>query len=382
MGLLYFGQSEHGSNVVIKTARYHGDGRDHIRLDLMDVEVEVLRLIPPHKHIVGYVDRCALRGQSYLILDFIPGPRLYESFRGRPGDPSRVKPLIGHLLHALVHIHEVDIVHRDVTPLNLIVYDPRGLVLLDFGTVYVMRQIPKLHISEAALQKALRWKNIRVGAHTWHAPEQWKGTDLEASPSSDIYGVGAVAFFMLTGREPESYVGDIGVLRSLHELNPRVDREFSSVICKAMRFNPRERYQSASDMLIELGLPSAVAQVIRRPRVVLAGVSYEVDGELELGRKHACRDDCRLKGLKSPLTIPIDDPWMFLSKHHARIHRAPDGRTYVRDLGSVNHTALKRGRSFEVLKPGEDYELKDGDVVALAYSRQKGPHITFHFRGS
>ena len=387
MGLLYFGQSENGSNVVIKTARHHGDGRDHIRLDLLEVEVEVLRLLPPHKHVVGYVDKCLLHGQPHLILDFVPGPRLYEAFRGRPRDPSKVKMLIGQLLNALVHLHEIGIVHRDITPLNLIVEDLRGLVLLDFGTVHLMRQILKLRMSEVVIQKALRWNNIRVGARNWHAPEQWTGTDLQASPSSDIYGVGAVAFFMLTGEEPSSHMSEKGLLKPPHRLNPTVDTELSSVICKAMRSSAGERYQTAAEMLSELGVPSAVlipaiAKPVTpppKPRIVLAGVSYEVDGELEIGRRHLCGDDCRLKGLKSRLSIPVDDPEMFLSKHHARIHRAASGRTFIMDLGSVNRTALKTDGSFRVLKPGEQYELKDGDLVALAYSRQKGPHITFHF---
>jgi len=386
MGLLYFGQSENGKNVVIKTARRHGDGRDHIRLDLLDVEVEVLRLLPPHRHIVGYIDRCVVHDQPHVILEFIPGSRLYDAFCGRPRDPNEVRSLVMHLLDALVHLHEIGIVHRDVTPLNLMVQEPRGLVLLDFGTVYLMRHILKLPMSEVVMQKALRWNDIRVGAQIWHAPEQRKETHAKVSPSSDIYGVGAVAFFMLTGQEPSSHMSEKGLQNTPHELNPRVDTALSSVVCSAMRSDPRERYQTATEMLAELlasGLPIPISarQVApqAKPRIVLAGASYDVDGELEIGRRHACGDDCRLGGLKSPLGISVDDPEMFLSKHHARMRRAASGRVFITDLGSVNRTALNSDGSFRILKPGEEYELKDGDTVALVYSHKKGPHITFQF---
>ena len=383
MGMVYLGHSHKGKHVIIKTARYHGDGRDHVRLDLLEVEVEVLRLLEPHENIVGYVDTVRQYGQLCLVLEFLESDRLFETFSGRPGEEGKVKELAESLLSALAHLHRNGILHRDVTPLNIMIHPQRRLVLLDFGTLYVMRNELKLRMSHAILQKALRCNHTKVGGQNWNAPEQWKTDSPRPSPASDIYGVGANLFFMLTGQEPGPYLNETGLAKMPHELNPSVSAELSSIVEKAMRYDALERYQNAEEMLLELNFrnkPAAPSLTGTRPRIVLGETSYDINGGLEIGRNHVCGNDCRRNGFKSPLNVPIDDPRMFISKHHARICRDKNGKVFITDLRSINRTAIKKDdKPFKMLQPGRKYEIEDGDELALVYSRKRGPHLKLRF---
>jgi serine/threonine protein kinase len=384
MGIEYIGLSDRGSYVIIKTARYHGDGRDHARLELLELEVAVHSLIPPHENIVGYVDTVRHNGQLCLVLEFLEGSRLLESYSERPGNESAVKDLVGSLLRALAHLHRNGIIHRDVTPMNIMVHPQRKLVLLDFGTLYVMEDMMALPLSQDTLKHAYRCNRIKVGGHNWNAPELWKTQSTLPSPASDIYGAGAVLFLMLTGQEPAPYLTEAGLEKLPHELNPKVSRRLSKTVEKAMQGNPSKRYQTAGEMLLELGFreePAAPSPANARPRIVLAGVSYGINDTLEIGRRHVCGDDCRKNGFGSPLNVPIDDPKSFISKHHARISKDRNGKVFMTDLRSYNRTAMRRGSGqFKVLKPEERYEMKDGDELALVYSRKRGPYIKFRFQ--
>jgi len=179
-----------------------------------------------------------------------------------------------------------------------------------------------------------------------------------------------------------------GLTRSPREVNPSIGRDISYIIMKAMSQEPRDRYQTAADMISAL---NGTETVLDAPHIIFQGRKYLIEDRLEIGRAHDCHDSgCRRGGgffhrgnIISPLDIRVDDDQYYLSKHHARVTKDSSGVYWVEDLESRNSTAISHdgGKSFKILKPRNKEQLKDGDIVATVYNREKGAYMTFMFRG-
>jgi serine/threonine-protein kinase len=137
-------------------------------------------------------------GTFYYVMEYLPGLSL-EQLVGRYGPlpPERVAHLLSQVCGALQEAHAVGLIHRDVKPGNILVCERGGRQdvskLLDFGLVQV-------HNLEPGKQK-LTQDGAIAGTPAYMSPEQAAGkTDLDGR--SDIYSLGAVAYFLLTGRPP------------------------------------------------------------------------------------------------------------------------------------------------------------------------------------
>ncbi len=124
-----------------------------------------------------------------IVMEYLPGKTLAQVLHKRAPLPmSTCLKLAGRLASALVAVHEAGIVHRDVSPNNIILWRTKqGQVsckLLDFGVAH--------------LEQAQRYTHGPVGTPLYIAPEQLYG---QCTPASDVYSLGAVMWWMLTGKE-------------------------------------------------------------------------------------------------------------------------------------------------------------------------------------
>jgi hypothetical protein len=150
-----------------------------------------------------------------------------------------------------------------------------------------------------------------------------------------------------------------------------------------MSFNPHDRFQTAEDMLDALERKMSHALP---PHLIASGRKFVVEDEITVGRSHStCGDDCRRKGYSALPDISLNDPERYISKHHARIRMGPGEECFIEEVGPPyppSGTAVKHITSpaFESLRPGREYKLIDGDVIALAYSPVKGAYMTISYR--
>jgi serine/threonine-protein kinase len=198
----------------------------------------------------------AADGSFYYVMEYLDGPTL-EELVGRTGPlpPGRVVYLLRQLCGALAEAHAAGLVHRDLKPGNVIVATLGGqrdvAKLFDFGLVQ--------DLSADAEGRLTRTGTV-LGTPDYMSPEQAAG-ESAVDPRSDVYGLGAVAFFALIGRPP--FQGKtFGQLLAAHRLQPPPDlselrpdapADLSSVIVRCLAKDPANRFPTVAAVDRALG---------------------------------------------------------------------------------------------------------------------------------
>jgi hypothetical protein len=195
-------------------------------------------------------------GSFYLVMEYLDGPTLEELVReAGPLSPGRVVNLLRQLCGALAEAHGAGLVHRDVKPGNVIVATLGGqrevAKLLDFGLVQDLSVDTALRLTRTGMV---------LGTPAYMSPEQAAG-ESALDARGDLYSLGAVAFFALTGRPP--FRGKtIGQLLAAHradppplltDFRPDVPADLAAVIARCLAKDPADRFQSAADLGRALG---------------------------------------------------------------------------------------------------------------------------------
>lgn len=191
---------------------------------------------------------------AYFVMEYVEGPSLKNFVESRgPFGTDEAVSFIVKLLEGLAKVHQKGVLHRDINPNNILVGHDGGPVLIDFG-------ISREYEEETTLTQT----TFRTPGYS--APEQ-AVLKARRGPFTDIYGVGATLFFMLTGRRPQTAdEADLEGPLSLRGLNPKVTPELESVVMKAMNRRPDERYQNADEMKKAL-LTVTLSTVFAQPQV-------------------------------------------------------------------------------------------------------------------
>lgn len=238
-----------GQTVVLKIpyASVIGDPATYSRYQR---EIEIARRLV-HPHIPRLLDTGHLDGSPapFIVMEYVEG----VSFRHylaehAPLAVDEAVELARQIADALGAVHAQGIVHRDLKPENLLMTPEHELKLIDFGI--------------ALLQGARRltWSRLSnsVGTPDYMAPEQIRGE--RGDVRTDVYALGMMMFEMLTGKVP--YEGD----NALAVMNQHVNREaplagsrrasvppvLESIVAKALRREPSQRYQSMADLRDDL----------------------------------------------------------------------------------------------------------------------------------
>lgn len=233
-----------------------------------------------HPNIVKVYDVSFGNKLQYIVMEYVDGITLKEYIQkqGLIAWNDAVF-IVTQILRALQHAHDKGIVHRDIKPQNIILLPSGNIKVTDFGIARFSRTETKTLTENA------------IGSVHYISPEQAKGefTDERA----DIYSLGVVFYELLAGRVPFESDSAVSVAlmqindepRRLKDINPDIPLGIEQICIHAMQKNPLDRYQTATEMLLDL------EDVIKNPNATF-DYSYYVDKQ---PTKYIRREESRLR---------------------------------------------------------------------------------------
>ncbi|MEC4868626.1 MAG: serine/threonine-protein kinase, partial [Jaaginema sp. PMC 1078.18] len=195
-------------------------------------------------------------GEFYLVQEYIEGLTLTQKVQQQgPLAVTEVEQLLISLLRVLEYVHQQQKIHRDIKPDNVILRSRDNKpVLIDFGAVK--------EAVNTAMQSGDN-PSVAIGTPGFMASEQAAGRPMY---SSDLYSLGLTAIFLLSGKLPQQLTTDAQSGEIMwREAVPNLPANLDTAIDRAIRYHPRDRYTSASEMLQALssqGSPDSVAATL------------------------------------------------------------------------------------------------------------------------
>lgn len=214
-----------------------------------------------HEGIANVFDYGEEEGSAYLVMELVPGEALSTILeRERVLATDRVLDIVAQTSNALHAAHAAGLVHRDIKPGNLLITPDGRVKITDFGIARIADQVPLTATGQV------------MGTVQYLSPEQASGH--AASPTTDIYSLGIVAYEALAGRRP--FTGESQVAIAMAQINETapdlpvtVSEPVRNLVYSCIAKNPADRPASAAHL-------ARAAQALRRGDV--AGAAASVPG--------------------------------------------------------------------------------------------------------
>ncbi len=251
MGVVYKARQVSLNRVVALKMILSGQfaGAEEIRRFLTEAEAAANL---NHPNIVSIYEVGQHEGRHYFSMRFVPGrslARLREDGDWRFDDGRAAARLLAKVARAVHYAHQQGILHRDLKPGNILVDAEGEPHVTDFG---LARQLTK--------DSSLTLSGALLGTPSFMAPEQAAGKIRELTPAADIYSLGSVLYFLLTGAPPFAAESLLDTLAQVlggevvlpRAVNPRVPRDLEQICLRCLQKPPEQRYDSAGALAEDL----------------------------------------------------------------------------------------------------------------------------------
>jgi tetratricopeptide (TPR) repeat protein len=202
-----------------------------------------------HPNIVQVYDVGDSDGRPYFTMEYVEGGSLAHQLAGAPQPARQAAQLVATLAAAVQAAHARGIVHRDLKPANVLLAEDGTPKVTDFGLARRQADGAGLtHTGEA------------VGTPSYMAPEQAQGRPDTVGPATDIYGLGAILYELMTGRPPFRAATAAETLQQVisqepappSRLNAQVPRDLETICLKCLQKDPQRRYVAAAALAEDL----------------------------------------------------------------------------------------------------------------------------------
>ena len=241
MGVVYRALDESlNRQVAIKTLSAALIGSEDAK-ERFEREAQLLAKLQ-HEHIARVYQTGLVGERPYFVMELIEGPSLAEKIGGAPLAASEAARMLFDLAEALEESHRQGVIHRDLKPSNVLL-DANGMLkVTDFG-------LARLHGETSSVTRT----GEVMGTPSYMAPEQASGVVKEMKPTTDVYGMGAILYEMLTGRPvfqaPEPAQVLLMVLQmepvAPRQLQPQIPKDLETICLRCLEKSPSRRYPSA-----------------------------------------------------------------------------------------------------------------------------------------
>lgn len=244
-----------------------------------------------HEGIANVYDYGEENGSAYLVMELVPGEALSTILeRERVLPPDQVMDIVSQTAAALGAAHRAGLVHRDIKPGNLLITPDHRVKITDFGIARIADQVPLTATGQV------------MGTVQYLSPEQASGH--AATPSTDIYSLGIVAYESLAGRRP--FTGESQVAIAMSHINDAppplpvtVPEPVRNLVMSAIAKDPKDRPESAAAF-------SRAAAALRDGDVQRA--AQAVPAVLGVGTTTAPLDQTQLIGADQQATTVLGAP--------------------------------------------------------------------------
>lgn len=198
-----------------------------------------------HSNIVKFVRWHAEGIKLFSVTRYMESESLARRFFLKPGEQKEVIPVLLQITNAVAYLHNLGVIHRDITPENIIITGNK-VFLIDFGFATEFSPANPSLFSPMTVIPDERC----IFSHPWLRPPEWR-----FCPSSDVFYIGLLGIFMLTGYlliEKEKYFKDTYLKETLDflpKLNPTVSNDFKEFLKKATSPKIELRYHNGEEML-------------------------------------------------------------------------------------------------------------------------------------
>lgn len=249
MGVVYKARQRSLHRVVALKMLLGGQFAGKVALGRFRAEAELAAQLQ-HPNIVAIHEIGEQDGLPYFTMDFVSGRSLVDLVRDQPLPARSAAGYVQTIARAIHYAHQQGVLHRDLKPSNILIDSFDQPRITDFGLAKRLTgSTSDLTVSGQAL-----------GSPNFMPPEQAAGKHKTSGPTSDIYGLGAILYYLLTTRPPFLAEDASAAVRQVLEndpvsprtLNPSVPRDLETLCLKCLQKDPKQRYASAQEVADEL----------------------------------------------------------------------------------------------------------------------------------
>lgn len=223
-----------------------------------------------HPGIVPIYEVGECEGQHFFSMGFVDGESLSRLTGDGPLSPSRAARLVQSIAQAIAFAHSKGVIHRDLKPANVLLDKDGQPRVTDFGLA-----------KKIEADSQLTGTGQILGTPSYMPPEQACGDAKKVGPEADIYSLGAILYYLLTGRPPFQAATVMDTLMQvleqeplrIRQLDPSISPDLEAICSKCLMKEPALRYSSAGDLAADLGRYLAGESVSARTHSVAGRVA-------------------------------------------------------------------------------------------------------------
>ncbi|MCL2256256.1 MAG: serine/threonine protein kinase, partial [Firmicutes bacterium] len=221
-----------GGNHVTLINKSHGDAFNHW-LKAFVKEAQILISIKHLKGVVRFFDFFQTRSTAYIVMDYLEGVSLRTYLNNQNGKMSlqRTQKMIRPVLDSLLSLHQYGVIHKDISPENILIVDNRYVKLIDFGAASIYTQ---------------RTEKPYIVLKAGFSPIELYTTSVAQGPFSDVYQIGATIYNCICGAIPPPASERLNQDRIIRpsQYGVKMPIILENSLMKALAVKPRDRYDN------------------------------------------------------------------------------------------------------------------------------------------